>query len=72
MKQKILDACALDPLLFTDLATDACQTPDVQDWDQLRQRVHDAALAQLFGILAKGVAWNDEGDDACKKALEKG
>lgn len=67
MHQQILNAGALDAFLFTDLATNAGSTPDVQNWDELRQSVHEAALAQLLGVLAKSVAWHNVGDDACKR-----
>lgn len=70
MHKEILDTCALDSLLLTDLATHACSAPDVQDGHELGQRVHDAALAQLLGVLPEGVAWHDVRDDACKEGEE--
>lgn len=66
MHQQIHDASPFDALLFTDLATNAGSAPDVQDWDELRQGVHETALAQLLCVLAESVAWHNVGDDACK------
>ena len=61
--QQILNAGSLDTLLFSNLATDLGTTPQVQYRYEHRQGVHDAALAQLFGVLTKGVAWTEIGDD---------
>ena len=65
MEQQILYASSLNALLLTNLPSDAGSAPDVQDWDELGQCVHDTALAQLFCVLAEGVAWDKVGDDAC-------
>ena len=64
--QQILDASSLDALLLTDLATHLSTAPQVQKWDELRECVHDAALAQLLGILTEDVAWAEVRDDAYK------
>lgn len=65
MQQAILHACALDALLFTDLATNAGSAPDIQKGNELRESVHYTALAQLLRVLSEGVAWDKVGDDAC-------
>jgi hypothetical protein len=67
MHQQILYASAFNTLLLTDLPSHAGSAPDVQDWDELGQGVHDTALAQLLCILSEGVAWDEVGDDACNR-----
>ena len=62
--QQILDASSLNALLLTDLATHLSTAPQVQERDELRERIHDAALAQLLGILTEDVAWAEVGDNA--------
>lgn len=67
VEQEVLYACALDALLLTDLATDGGPAPDVQEWDELGEGIHQAALTELLCVLAKGVAWHEVSDDAWKK-----
>ena len=64
--QEIHDARSLDALLLTDLSTHLGSAPEVQDWHELGQSVHQAALAQLLCVLAEGVARHDPCDQACK------
>ena len=64
--EQIFHAGPLDALLLTDFTANLCAAPDVQDRDELRQGVHQTALAHLLCILTECVAGDNIRDDAYK------
>lgn len=67
---QVVEAAALNPLLLPNLATDGDACPQVEDGDELGEGAHQAALADLLGVLAVHVAWAEPGDDACAEVIE--
>ena len=66
--QQILDASSFDALLLTNLTTNLGSAPQVQQWHELGESIHDTTFTQLFSILSEDVTWAKIGDDTCKNS----